>query len=119
MSFTPGTPAPQGHTPATAPPDGPNTVTVVSHSNLFYWWPVWAVGFRMCILTFIGDHRMVILPAGTVIYKDKDGNPVAAAPKGREKDKGDPMVVQDAGGKLSRTDPKSGAEVTQPIESRD
>ncbi len=38
-------------------------ITVVSHSNLFYWWPVWAVGFLMAILTFIDGHRMVTVPA--------------------------------------------------------
>src|ERR1019366_3303816 len=39
-------------------------VIVVSHSNLFYWWPVWAVGFLMTILSFFGD-RMAVVPAHT------------------------------------------------------
>ena len=25
-------------------------IKIVSHSNLFYWWPVWAVGYLMAIL---------------------------------------------------------------------
>jgi len=25
-------------------------IKIVSHSNLFYWWPVWAVGFIMGLL---------------------------------------------------------------------
>ncbi len=28
-------------------------VTIVSHSTLFYWWPVWAVGFLLGILSLI------------------------------------------------------------------
>jgi hypothetical protein len=34
-------------TQATTPrvDDRPQEVIVISHSPLFYWWPVWAVGF--------------------------------------------------------------------------
>jgi hypothetical protein len=42
------------------------TVKIVSHSDLFYWWPVWAVGFLMAFLTYQSDHRMALVPAGTV-----------------------------------------------------
>ena len=24
-------------------------IRIVSHSNLFYWWPVWAIGYLMAI----------------------------------------------------------------------
>ena len=41
-------------------------IKVVSHSPLFYWWPVWAVGFLMAFLTFVDGGRMAIVPAGTV-----------------------------------------------------
>src|SRR5438874_4544665 len=84
-------------------------IKIVSHSNLFYWWPVWAVGFLMGILTFVDDHRMVILPAHSVVYRDKDGNIIAAAPNK------DAMVIQEATGELTRTDPKTEATTTQPI----
>jgi hypothetical protein len=50
-----------------APPAPPrlverNEVTIVGHSTLFYWWPVWAVGFLMALLTWIDHHRMVTVP---------------------------------------------------------
>jgi hypothetical protein len=45
-------------------------VTIVSHSNLFYWWPVWAVGFLLGILTVIDGHRMATVPAGTVAARN-------------------------------------------------
>src|ERR687883_312526 len=41
-------------------------IKIVSHSDLFYWWPVWAVGFLMAFLTYQGGHRMAVVPDGTV-----------------------------------------------------
>jgi hypothetical protein len=43
---------------------------IVSHSNLFYWWPVWAVGFVMGLLTWIDGSLMAIVPPGTKAYRD-------------------------------------------------
>src|SRR3954452_8057567 len=42
------------------------TIKIVSHSDLFYWWPVWAVGFLMAFLTYQGGRLMAIVPDGTV-----------------------------------------------------
>lgn len=66
MSTTPSAPPP----PAPLMQPGPTTrapdeITIVSHSNLFYWWPVWAVGCLLAILTYIDNHLMAILPAHT------------------------------------------------------
>ena len=30
----------------------PDQIILVSHSNLFYWWPVWAVGFVLAGIAF-------------------------------------------------------------------
>jgi hypothetical protein len=30
----------------------PGEITIISHSNLFYWWPVWVVGFTMALITY-------------------------------------------------------------------
>jgi hypothetical protein len=43
----------------------PTEITVVSHSNLFYWWPVWAVAFLMALLTWIDNTYMVTVPSHT------------------------------------------------------
>lgn len=43
----------------------PGELPVYHHSSLFYWWPVWAFGFLFAGLTFLGDQRMAIVPAGT------------------------------------------------------
>jgi hypothetical protein len=43
-----------------------NQVTIISHSNLFYWWPVWVVGFVMAIITYFEGYVMAVLPAKDV-----------------------------------------------------
>jgi len=53
--------------PVSVVPDTrPSEVVVISHSPLFYWWPVWAVGFFMAAATFWGDERIAFVPPGTV-----------------------------------------------------
>src|SRR5947209_4022587 len=44
-------------------------VRVYSHSALFYWWPVWAVGFLMALLTLVTNERMAIVPGRTAIIR--------------------------------------------------
>jgi hypothetical protein len=48
-------------------PVGPqqDDITIYSHSPLFYWWPVWAVGFIMALLTYLEHNVMVIVPKGS------------------------------------------------------
>lgn len=60
------TPAPQ-----TAPrtPTDEQEIKIVSHSTLFYWWPVWAVGFVLALLTYIDGHRVAIVPEGTQVME--------------------------------------------------
>src|SRR5204862_3382492 len=38
----------------------PLQLRVYSHSNLYYWWPVWAVGFLMAALTYFDGSRVEI-----------------------------------------------------------
>jgi hypothetical protein len=44
-------------------------VTIIGHSDLFYWWPVWALGYLMAFLTYLGNNYMAVVPAGTVAEK--------------------------------------------------
>jgi hypothetical protein len=41
-------------------------VVVISHSPLFYWWPVWAVGFVMAGVTYVYGYDVAFVPQGTV-----------------------------------------------------
>lgn len=89
---TPPTAAEARATPPAAqkpplPPQGQREILVVSHCALFYWWPVWAVGFLMWIITAFTGELMVTVPTGsfatreaTVKVEAKKGN----APVGEE-----------------------------------
>jgi hypothetical protein len=51
----------------------PNQVTIISHSNLYYWWPVWVVGFVMAIITYFEGYVMAVLPVkGVAAAVDAD-----------------------------------------------
>jgi hypothetical protein len=53
--------------PVTPPGNDPPTqVVVVSHSPLFYWWPVWSIGFLMALLTYLYGYQVAFVPPGTV-----------------------------------------------------
>jgi hypothetical protein len=51
--------------PAPAPATRDREITIVSHSNLFYWWPVWAVGFLLGLLSYFSGTFMATVPHGT------------------------------------------------------
>ncbi|MFO0843614.1 MAG: hypothetical protein U0797_14665 [Gemmataceae bacterium] len=65
-------PQPPAAAPAPAAPKAkhPDEVVVVSHSNLFYWWPVWAVAFLMAALTYLDGSYMVTVPPGSEAVVD-------------------------------------------------
>ncbi len=48
-------PAPETQRPVHPAPDTPpvlHPLRIYSHSSLFYWWPVWAVGYVMALITY-------------------------------------------------------------------
>src|SRR5262249_4877409 len=65
-------------TPVTAPrAEDEREIRIISHSNLFYWWPVWAVGYLLGIMTLFGDHKVAIVPKDEAKWKgvyEKVGN---------------------------------------------
>jgi hypothetical protein len=60
---------PQSPPPAARPADREAEIRIVSHSNLFYWWPVWAIGLLMGLMTLIDNHRMAVVPEGSHAYR--------------------------------------------------
>jgi hypothetical protein len=48
------------------PHERPAEVVVISHSPLFYWWPVWAVGFIAAGVSYLQGYQMALVPLGTV-----------------------------------------------------
>jgi hypothetical protein len=49
-----------------SPKAPPKEIVIISHSPIFYWWPVWFVGFLMAAWTYLEGHLMVVVPPGTV-----------------------------------------------------
>src|SRR6516165_6389612 len=47
----------------------PTQVVIISHSPLFYWWPVWAVGFLMAALSYWRGDQIAFVPPGTVAQR--------------------------------------------------
>jgi hypothetical protein len=64
MSSTPS-PAPPAK-PVSSRPEDAVEIRIVSHATLFYWWPVWAIGFILGLHSFFGE-RMVIVPKDSSI----------------------------------------------------
>lgn len=84
MSTTPTTqPAPA----VTLTPPAEREIRVYSHSGLFYWWPVWAFGFLMALLTFVQGGVLAVVPKGTIavsgakVEYQKDNQLEAASPR--------------------------------------
>jgi hypothetical protein len=84
-------PPPKADLPAEAPIKTGTQLTVVQHSMLFYWWPVWAVGFLLALVTYFEGTEMAIVPAGTVAESgrvvqgyDDDRHDVLIVGKGRQ-----------------------------------
>src|SRR5262249_12444534 len=59
---------------ATGPPQ--NEIVLYSHSNLFDWWPVWAMAFILGCLTAFEGHVLAVVPNHseykTVAVSEKD-----------------------------------------------
>src|SRR5690348_14309823 len=46
-------------------------LTIYGHSNFLYWWPVWAVGYIMAILTYTADNHVTIGDSQYLIHPSK------------------------------------------------
>jgi len=60
--------------PSTERPNRSTEIKLISHSNLFYWWPVWAVSFLLALATWMDGTRMAIVPSGTKVAWEKDAD---------------------------------------------
>ena len=45
-------------------------IRLYSHSDVFYWWPVWALGFVFAFVAYVEGERLAVVPAGTVARRD-------------------------------------------------
>ena len=58
--------------PSSERPSRSSEIKLISHSMLFYWWPVWAVAFALALVTWMDGTRMAIVPSGTKVEWAKD-----------------------------------------------
>lgn len=90
----PGTVAPPPAAP-TVPPQAPavavpdEEIRVYGHSNMVYWWPVWALGFLFALLTYLDGNVMAVVPTEsqvkTEVLPDAGGpREVIVPPSGKE-----------------------------------
>jgi hypothetical protein len=76
---------------ATAP--AKREITIISHSTLFYWWPVWAVGFLMGFVTMFGGHNVAVLPSKTELGTHAEGTFRVAGKQEDSKFNGETVLV--------------------------
>ncbi len=43
---------------AMAPPE----ITIISHSNIFYWWPAWVAGFAAALVSYTQGRDVAVVP---------------------------------------------------------
>jgi hypothetical protein len=72
--------------PAPTGPTGKSEIKIVSHSGLFYWWPVWAVGYLMAAYTAFSDTRLAVVPSGTILARDAQGTAKLASDPDKQQD---------------------------------
>jgi len=68
---------------------GPREIKLVSHSPIFYWWPIWVLGYVLGLITLVDGTRLAILPDS-----DKDSTQVRTLGVEREKAKFELTVKQ-------------------------
>ena len=72
MADTPTLPAPPKHAPRGRlrtlfgyfflAEGNPGEIVIISHSNLFYWWPVWLAGFILAGVTYFAEQHVAWVP---------------------------------------------------------
>src|SRR5262245_29827533 len=93
-------------------PEKRKELVVTGHSNLFYWWPVWLLGFVFAALTYFRDAHMALVPADAEIVRvKKEAFPEGVLKLGDPKAADVPVLVSAAGKEFphskSKQDPKA------------
>jgi hypothetical protein len=105
--------------PATAPATAAtlNELRIISHSNLFYWWPVWAFGFVLGIVSLVSGYELAAVPHGTIVAKtleSDEANPGKWDPEKKEIKFDETTKKSIKKGQAILYDPEKGAEPLPP-----
>jgi hypothetical protein len=57
-------------TPAPNPAPPKREIKLISHSMLFYWWPIWLIGSVLALVTYIENNRIAIVPPQSTVTKE-------------------------------------------------
>jgi hypothetical protein len=52
-----------------APPPAARELRIYGHSTLFYWWPIWLLGFIFCLVSYFSGGRAVVVSKHAVYIK--------------------------------------------------
>jgi hypothetical protein len=74
----PNVPAPNPPPPRLANPNpvgdtgsrAADKIVLYRHAHLFYWWPVWALGFLFAGITYFDNQHLAIVPANTEAFEN-------------------------------------------------
>ena len=96
-------------------------IKLISHSNLFYWWPVWALAFFMAAWTYFENNRLAIVPPHSSVTSigDRSGK-FQLEYKTNEKDPntGEPIFVNKTLDDAAKRSATPGADKLEPFKAR-
>ena len=98
---------------ATAATAGPKDIKLYSHSAIFYWWPVWLVGYVCCLISYFGDYHLAVVPAGSLAVPGQRIE-LADADANRTEEVRDVIVLPKGAAHLTTRDPDGNVEIAQP-----
>ena len=64
-------PVPQNPQPTDTGAKATDRIVVYANSNLFYWWPIWVLGYLFALITLIQDTHLAIVPSGTMAVENR------------------------------------------------
>ncbi len=100
-------PGPPGDTGARAS----DRLVVYRHSSLFYWWPVWGLGFLFAAVTYFDHYQLATVPANTVAAENRS---VDIDGKGTMEPRHVLILAKDTKGHLKHKTDDGAEEILQP-----
>jgi hypothetical protein len=85
-------------------------VVVYRHSHLFYWWPVWLLGYVFALVSYFGDQHMTVVPAKTVAAEHRR---VEVSEDGQFEER-DVLILAKGARLRTRTDDEGNKVIVQP-----
>jgi hypothetical protein len=72
MSSAPVSPTVPSTPPGDAGTHATDKIIVYRHSHLFYWWPIWFLGFLFAAITYFDNKHLAIVPEKTIAVENQE-----------------------------------------------